>query len=69
MAYRDFLSARNRNNSLYECRRNVRTILTKQQQQQQQVSNNAQNNTLSYAQTVTAYLLMQQATKIITARI
>jgi membrane carboxypeptidase/penicillin-binding protein len=54
MVYPDLVSARNRNNSIYEPRSNVRTTLTKQQQQQQQeVSNNARNNTLSYGQAVT----------------
>jgi hypothetical protein len=48
MVYRDLVSSRNRNNSLYERRSNVRTTLTKKQ-----VSNNAQNNILSYVQAVT----------------
>jgi hypothetical protein len=50
MVYRDLVSARKRNNYLYECRSNVRTTLNKQQEE---VSNNAQNNTLSYARAVT----------------
>jgi hypothetical protein len=40
MVYPDLVSARNRNNSMYERRSNVRTTLTKQQ-----VSNNDPNNT------------------------
>jgi hypothetical protein len=48
MVYRDLVSAINRNNYMYERRRNIRTTLSKQQ-----VSNNAQNNTWSYAQAVT----------------
>jgi tRNA(Leu) C34 or U34 (ribose-2'-O)-methylase TrmL len=50
MVYRDLISAGNRNNSLHERRRNIRTTLTKQQFE---VSNNAQNNILSYTQEVT----------------
>jgi hypothetical protein len=50
MVYHDLVSARNRNDSLYECRSNVRTTLTKQQQE---ISTNAQKNTLSYAQAMT----------------
>jgi hypothetical protein len=48
MIYRDIVSARCRNNSLYERWSNVRTTLTNLKQ----VNNNAQNNTLSNAQAV-----------------
>jgi predicted PurR-regulated permease PerM len=48
MVYSDLVSTRNKNISLYECRSNVRTTLTKQPH----VSNNEQNYILSYAQAV-----------------
>jgi hypothetical protein len=50
MVCRDLVSARNRNNSLYERRSNVRTTFTKQQHQD---SDNVQDNTLRYGQAVT----------------
>jgi hypothetical protein len=47
MVCRDLVSTRNRNNSLYGRRSNVRTTFTNQD------TNNTQNNTLSYIQALT----------------